>query len=199
MVETRLHAVRQVAEKEMLHSSASYRDCSAALDKDLRVPSAVIAAFAHLHGAELKVLLVLGRQQARGGGGDQKPFPYSIPQIMEDTGLCPRAISQAIERLEEHHLIQRVEKRGALPNRYWVLLEAAALQKIAKAKKPIRPSSHPGSSRIQLVESEMKQPAAPAPKRASRRQCKDSRPRLEVELPDLFAGLPMDDNQRDQV
>ena len=100
MVTTRLHAVRQVdtasADKGMMHSSASYRDSSVLSGGDLRVPSTVIAAFMHLHGAELKVLLVLGRQQARGGGRDQKPFPYSIPELCEATGLCPRAISQAM-------------------------------------------------------------------------------------------------------
>ena len=68
MVTTRLHAVRQLAEKEMIHSSASYRDSSVVWSRDLRVPSAVIEAFMHLHGAEFKVLLVLGRNQARGGG-----------------------------------------------------------------------------------------------------------------------------------
>jgi|ERR1019366_1800401 hypothetical protein len=94
----------------------------------------------HLHGAEFKVLLILGRQQARGGGRDQKPFPSSIPQIMEDTGLSPRAISQAISRLDKHHLILRVKKHGALPNRYRVLLEPAAPNKIPKAKKPARAS-----------------------------------------------------------
>lgn len=44
-------------------------------------------------------------RQAQGGGRAQKPFPYTIPQIMEDTGLCPRAISKAISRLDKLHLI----------------------------------------------------------------------------------------------
>src|ERR1035437_2679384 len=88
---------------------------------DLRIPLGVLDHFPHLHGAELKVLLVLSRHQSQGGGRDQKPFPYTIPQIMEDTGLCPRAISKAISRLDKLHLILRVAKHGALPNCYRVL------------------------------------------------------------------------------
>jgi hypothetical protein len=106
----------------------------------LRIPFEVLDHLPHLHGAEFKVLLILGRYQARGGGTDQKPFSYSIPQIKDNTGLCPRAISQAISRLDKHHLILRVKKHGALPNRYRVLLEPAAPNKIPKAKKPARAS-----------------------------------------------------------
>jgi DNA-binding MarR family transcriptional regulator len=194
MVTTRLHAVRQVdtasAEKGMLHSSASYRDSSTLPSRDLRVPAAVIETFVHLHGAELKVLLVLGRQQARGGGKDQKPFPYSILELCQATGLSPRAISQAIERLEKHGLIQRVEKRGALPNRYWVILEEAAPQKIAKAKKRVLPFRHPAPAPEQ---------ASLPQKRAGRRRRKASHQLRDVEPPDLFAGLPMDDNQPGQA
>jgi hypothetical protein len=62
---------------------------------------------------------------------------------MEDTGLCPRAISKAIARLDKHHLILRVAKYGALPNRYRISLESAAPQKIPKAKKPARASKRP--------------------------------------------------------
>ena len=176
-------------EKRMLHFSASYRDSSTLPSRDLRVPSAVIEAFVHLHGAELKVLLILSRQQARGGGRDQKPFPYSIPELCEATGLSPRAISQAIDRLEKHRLIKRVAKRGAFPNRYWVLLEEAAPEKIAKAKKCVLPFRRPAPALEQ---------AAPPQKRTGRRR-KDSRQQLDVELPDLFEGLPMDDNQPDQA
>src|ERR1039458_5390257 len=81
----------------------------------LRISSAVLDHLPLLHGAELKVLLVLGHHQARGSGRAQKPFPYTIPQIQEDPGLSPRAISKAISRLEKHHLILRVKKHGALP------------------------------------------------------------------------------------
>lgn len=186
---TRLHAVRQVAEKEMIHSSASYRDSSVVPSRDLRVPSAVIEAFVHLHGAELKVLLVLGRRQVRGGEKDQKPFPYSIPELCQATGLSPRAISQAIERLEKHGLIQRVENRGALPNRYWVPLEEAALQKIAKAKKRVLPFRRPAPAPEQ---------AAPPQKRAGRRRHKDSPQLRDVEIPDLFKDVPSD-KQPDQA
>jgi DNA-binding MarR family transcriptional regulator len=155
----------------------------------LQVPSAVIEAFVHLHGAELKVLLVLGRQQARGDGKDQKPFPYSIPELCHATALSPRAISQAIERLEKHGLIRRVEKRGALPNRYRVLLEEAAPQKIAKAKKRVLPFRRPAPAA---------EKAAPPQKRAGRRRRKDSRQQLDVEIPDLFKDVPNDD-QPDQA
>jgi hypothetical protein len=123
------------------------------------------------------VLLVLGRHQVRGGGRDQKPFPYSIPQIMEYTGLCPRAISQAISRLDKHHLIQRVAKHGALPNRYWVLLEPAAPKNVPKTKKPVRPLRR----REPLPEQ-----AAPPQKRTGGRRRKDSGPLLVVEIPDLL-------------
>src|ERR1035441_6237669 len=109
----------------------------------IRIPLAVLDHLPHLHGAEFKVLLVLGRHQARGNGRDQKPFPYTIPQIQEDTCLCPRAISKAISRLEKHHLILRVKKHGALPNRYRVFLEPAAPQKTSVAKKPARASKRP--------------------------------------------------------
>jgi hypothetical protein len=109
----------------------------------LRIPLAVLDHLPDLHGAEFKVLLVLSRRQARGGGRDQKPFPYTIPQIMKDTGLCPRAISKAIARLDKHHLILRVKKYGALPNRYRVLLESAAPRKMSVAKKPARASKRP--------------------------------------------------------
>lgn len=187
---TKLHAGRKAAEKDTLHSSASCRDSFVVPGRAVRVPAAVIAAFVHLHGAELKVLLVLGHQQAQGGGKDRSPFPCSIPELCDATGLRPRAISQAIERLEKHHLIQRVEKRGALPNRYWVLLEEAAPQKVAKAKRCVLPFRRPATA--------PKQAAAPQ-KHAGGRRRKDTRPQLDVELPDLFAGIPMDADQPDQA
>jgi hypothetical protein len=117
----------------------------------LRIPVAVLDHLPDLHGAEFKVLLVLGSHQAQGGGRDQKPFPYTILQIMEDTGLCPRAISKAISRLDKHHLILRVAKHGALPNRYRVLLEPAVPQKISVAKKPARASKRRKAARWSLI------------------------------------------------
>jgi hypothetical protein len=171
-----------------VHSNADSRVRAAPKARRIRVPLAVLEHLPHLHGAELKVLLVLGRQQARGGGRDQKPFSYSIPQIMKDTGLCPRAISQAISRLDKHHLILRVKKHGALPNRYRVLLEPAAPNKIPKTKKPVRRLRRPAPPA---------EPAAAPERRVAGRRRKDSRPLLQVEPPDLFAGLPMDDDQPD--
>jgi hypothetical protein len=151
----------------------------------IRIPFAVLDHLPDLHGAEFKVLLVLGRHQARGDGKDQKPFPYTIPQIMEDTGLCPRAISKAISRLDKHHLILRVAKHGALPNRYRVLLEPEAPQKIPVAKKPTRASKRPKPA----VEVKAPAPAALPQKRTGRRRRKEARPLLHVERPNLFEGL----------
>src|SRR5450759_4438604 len=91
-------------------------------------------------------------------------FPYTIPQIMEDTGLCPRVISQAISRLDKHHLILRVKKHGALPNRYRVLLEPAAPQKIPVAKKSARASKRPEPTKA--VEVKVPVRALPPQKRA---------------------------------
>ena len=152
----------------MVHSNADSRVRAAApKEGNLRIPLGVIEHLRHLHGAELKVLLVLGRHQGRGGGRDRKPFSYSIPQIMDDTGLCPRAISQAISRLDKHNLILRVKKHGALPNRYRVLLEPAAPKKIPKAKKPVRRLRRPAP----LLE-----PAAAPQKRRGERRRKNSNP-----------------------
>jgi hypothetical protein len=159
----------------------------------LRIPLAVLDHLPDLHGAEFKVLLVLGSHQAQGGGRDQKPFSYSIPQIMEDTGLCPRAISQAIARLDKQHLILRVAKHGALPNRYRVLLESAAPQKITVAKKLARASKRPKPT--PAVEVKVPAPAAPPQKRGVGRRRKDSPPLPHVERPNLFEGLWIDPNQ----
>jgi hypothetical protein len=156
----------------------------------LRIPFAVLDHLPDLHGAEFKVRLVLVRHQARGGGRDPNPFPYTIPQIMEDTGLCPRAISKAISRLDKHHLILRVAKHGALPNCYRVLLELAAPQKIPVAKKPARASKRLTPTKI--VEVKVPERAAPPQKRTGRRRRKDSPSLLHVERPNLFEGLWID-------
>jgi hypothetical protein len=159
----------------------------------IRIAVAVLDHLPDLHGAEFKVLLVLSRHQAQGGGRDQKPFPYTIAQIQEDTGLCPRAISQAISRLEKHHLILRVAKHGALPNRYRVLLEPAALPKIPVAKKPARASKRPKATKAVDVNSPVR--AAPPQKRTGGRRRKEARPLLHVERPNLFEGLWIDPDQ----
>jgi hypothetical protein len=78
----------------------------------------------HFHGAELKVLLVLGRHRA--AEGTTNPSPTPSPRSWKTPASATRAISQAISRLDKHHLILRVKKHGALPNRYRVLLEPAA-------------------------------------------------------------------------
>jgi hypothetical protein len=163
----------------------------------LRIPLAVLDHLPDLHGAEFKVLLVLGRHQARGGGRDRKPFFYTIPQIMEDTGLCPRAISKAIARLDKHHLILRVAKYGALPNRYRVLLEPAAPLKMSVAKKPARASKRPQPA--PAVEAKLPVRESPPQKRTGGRRRKDSPSLLHVERPNLFEGLWIDADQPDEA
>jgi hypothetical protein len=181
-----------------VHSDADSRVRAAAPKPgSLRIPLAVLDHLPHLHGAEFKVLLVLGRRQARGGGRDQKPFSYTIPQIMKDTGLCPRAISKAIARLDKHHLILRVKKHGALPNRYRVLLEPAAPEKMSVAKKPARASKRPTPA--QAVEVKVPVRESPPQKRTAGRRRKDSPPLLHVERANLFEGLVMDADQPDEA
>jgi hypothetical protein len=174
-----------------VHSNADSRVRTAAPKPgSLRKPLAVLDHLPDLHGAEFKVLLVLSRRQARGGGKDQKPFPYTIPQITEDTGLCPRAISKAIARLDKHHLILRVKKKGALPNRYRVLLESAAPQKMSVAKKPARASKRPKPTKI--IDVKVPERESPPQKRIAGRRRKDSPPLRHVERANLFEGLWID-------
>ena len=154
--------------------------------ESVRMPLAVLDHLPDLHGAEFKVLLVLGRHQTRGGGRDQNPFSYSIPQIMEDTGLCPRAISQAISRLDKLHLILRVKKYGALPNRYRVLLEPAAPSKILVAKQPARASKRPKPARV--VKASVPELAVVPLKRTGGGRRRNSRPLIQVPIPNLFEG-----------
>jgi DNA-binding transcriptional ArsR family regulator len=113
---------------------------------------------------------------------------------MEDTGLSPRAISQAISRLEKHRLIQRMKKRGALPNRYRVLLDSPAPRKATKAKKPARASRRPAPT--QVVKPSVSKTAVPRQKGTGRRR-KDPRQLLQVEIPDLLEGISMDEDQPD--
>ena len=181
----------------MQHSNADSQIRAATPKRgSLRVPLAVLDHLPQLHGAEFKVLLVLSRHQARGGGRDQKPFPYTIPQIQKDTGLCPRAISQAISRLDKHHLILRVKKHGALPNRYRVLLEPAAPQKIPVAKKPARASKRPKATKAVEVKSPVR--AVSPQKRTGGRRRKEAPPLLHVERPNLLEGLWTGPGQPDQ-
>jgi hypothetical protein len=182
----------------MKHSNADSLVHAAAPEPgNLRIPVAVLDHLPDLHGAEFKVLLVLGHHQSQGGGRDKKPFSYTIPQIQKDTGLCPRAISKAISRLDKHHLILRVAKYGALPNRYRVLLEPAAPLKIPLAKKPARASKR--ARPAQAVEVNLPVRAAPPQKRAGGRRRKDSPPLRHVERANLFEGLVMDADQPDQA
>ena len=105
---------------------------------------------------------------------------------MNDTGLCPRAISQAISRLDKHHLILRVKKHGALPNCYRVLLEPAVPDKILVAKKPKRASKQPKPARA--VKASVPDPAVVPLKGTGGRRRKNSRPLIQVKIPSLFEG-----------
>ena len=151
---------------------------------NLRIPLAVLDHLPHFYGAEFKVLLVLGRYQSRGGGRDQKPFSYSIPKSWQTPASAPRAISPAISRLAKHHLILRVAKDGALPNRYRVVLEPAAPQKIPMAKKPAQASKRPKPTAA--VEACVPQPAAAPQKRTGGRRRKDPDRQSRYEPRDLF-------------
>lgn len=73
------------------------------------------------------------------------------------------------------------------------------LARLPVRPKPIRPIGYPGLPRIQLVESKVKEQAAPPLKRTGGRRRKDSRPLLQVELPDLLKDLPVDEDQLDQA
>src|ERR1017187_6994753 len=187
------------ADKNLMQHSNADSAVRAAAPKatNLLMPLAVLDHLPHLHGAEFKVLLVLGRHQAQNGGRDQKPFPYTISQIQEETGLCLRAISKAISRLEKHHLILRVKKHGALPNRYRVLLEPAAPQKILVAKKPARASkrSTPGKA----IDVKVPELTSPPQKQTSGRRRKEPRPVVHVERANLFRDAGIDPNQPDQA
>jgi hypothetical protein len=163
----------------------------------LRVPLAVLDHLPDLHGAEFKVLLELGRHQVRDGGRDQKPFPYSIPQIQADTGLCPRAISKAISRLDKHHLILRVKKHGALPNRYRVLLEPAAPQQTSVATKPARASKRPKPTPAADVK--IPELTSPPQEQTGGRRRKEQRFLIHVERANLFRDAGIDPDQPDQA
>jgi hypothetical protein len=94
-------------------------------------------------------------------------------------------------------LILRVKKHGALPNRYRVLLEPAAPQKIPVAKKPARASKRPKPA--QAVEVKIPELTSPPQKQTGGRRRKEVPPLRHVERPDLFEGLVMDADQPDQA
>ena len=187
------------ADKNLMQHSNADSAVRAAAPKaaNLLMPLAVLDHLPHLHGAEFKVLLVLGRHQAQNGGRDQKPFPYTISQIQEETGLCLRAISKAISRLEKHHLILRVKKHGALPNRYRVLLEPAVSQKISVATKPRRASKRPKPT--PAVDVKVLEVTSPPQKRRVGRRRKEQRFLIHVERANLFRDAGIDPNQPSQA
>jgi hypothetical protein len=187
----------KTSDRIIVHSNADPTVRAAPKPGSLRIPLAVLYHFPHLHGAEFKVLLVLCRHQTRSGGRDQKPFPYTIPQITEDTGLCPRAISKAISRLDKHYLILRVKKHGALPNRYRVLLEPAAPQKIPVAKNSARASKRPKAT--EAVEVKIPELTSPPQKQTGGRRRKEQRFLIHVERANLLRDAEIDPNQPSQA
>jgi len=73
----------------------------------------------YLHGAALRVYLALCGQQAR--VGRNRDFRYTLPEIVEATGLKVRAVSMALKDLDKCQLIERYEHPGRVGNRYRVV------------------------------------------------------------------------------
>ena len=188
----------RVADNIIVHSNTASPVLAAAPKAgSIRIPFAVLEHLPDLHGAEFKVLLVLGRNQARGGGRDHKPFSCSIPQIMEDTGLCPRAISQAISRLDKHHLILCVPKHGALPNSLPGAPGAGGAEEDCEGEEAgagVQTSgAYPGR---QSQRAKAGGASAEADRRAAAQRCGST---VAVRTDNPHLGLPMDDNQPDQA
>jgi hypothetical protein len=72
-----------------------------------------------LHGATLRVYLALCGQQAR--VGRKRDFRYTVPEIVEATGLKARAVSMALKDLDKRQLLERHEHLGRVGNRYRVV------------------------------------------------------------------------------
>jgi hypothetical protein len=82
-------------------NAASAAPAGAAKPARISIPSFLIDKHLRdLDGSHLKVCLVLCAQQAR--AGRNKPSSYSIPKIIQATGLCERAIGMALGKLEKN-------------------------------------------------------------------------------------------------
>ena len=112
------------------------------------------------HGAGLRVCLALCGRQAR--AGRSKHFPYSIPRLMEATGLSERAVGMALGALEKRRLIERQKNPGPTGNRYRIVWE----EPTATNEEPIPASTYepvsaktdaPGPEEAARVASEMSQ------------------------------------------
>ena len=117
------------------------------------------------------------------GGGTWLGNPVATSTFTPvDAGFARAPSARLISRLAKCHLILRVKKHGALPNRYRVLLKPAAPKDIAKAKRPARRRTEPART----VKASVPEPAAVPQKCPGGRRRKDSRPLLVIKVPDLF-------------
>jgi hypothetical protein len=118
--------------------AASKIPAAAAKPGAISIPSFLInkKRLRHLRGSDLKVFLVLCDQQAR--AGPNKPFYYSVPKLMEATGLCERAVGMALGALEKKGVINRQKNPGPTGNRYRINYGKAPA---ARNKKPAKAAS----------------------------------------------------------
>src|ERR1035438_1888923 len=116
--------------------AASKIPAGAAKPGRISIPSFLIDKhLSDLHGSHLKVCLILCAQQAR--AGRNKQFSYSIPKLIQATGLCERAIGMALGKLEKNGVIDRQKNPGPTGNRYLIIWEEPA----AENKKPAKAAS----------------------------------------------------------
>ena len=94
-------------------------------------------------------------------------------------------------------MILRVKKHGALPNRYRVLLEPAAPQKIPVAKKPSRASKRPKPTPAADVK--IPELTSPPQKQTGVRRRKEQRFLIHVERANLFRDAGIDPTQPSQA
>ena len=149
------------------------------------------------HGAGFRVFLALCGQQAR--AGRSKHFPYSIPRLMEATGLSERAVGMALGALEKRRLIERQKNPGPTGNRYRIIWGPPA----ATNEEPIPASTYepvsaktdaPGPEEAARVASEMSQgsragpqgPEKPEPPAAAKEAIPARETQSEVPSSDLF-------------
>jgi hypothetical protein len=118
--------------------AASKIPARAAKPGAISVPSFLInkKRLRHLRGSDLKVFLVLCAEQAR--AGRNKRFSYSVPKLMEATGLCERAVGMALGALEKKGGIDRQKNPGPTGNRYRINYGKAPA---AKNMKPAKAAS----------------------------------------------------------
>jgi len=72
-----------------------------------------------LYGAAFRVYLAMCGQQARVGRNND--FRFTIPEMVQATGLKERAISTALKDLDQRLLIERQKHSGPVGNRYRII------------------------------------------------------------------------------